>query len=218
MSVLAKICGITDTDGLDAAVEHGADFVGFVFYKASPRFILPAAAAELADALPDEVTKVGLFVDPTNDELEAALRDFRLDLIQLHGTESVERVDDIRLEFGLPVIKALGIATSADVTAALAYEDHADWLMFDAKPTPEDTRPGGLGRSFAWHLLQDWRGETPWILAGGLTPENVAQAVEASGAGAVDVSSGVESAPGIKDPARIAAFLKAAKNAGAGRW
>jgi phosphoribosylanthranilate isomerase len=218
MSVLAKICGITESDGLDAAVEHGADFVGFVFYTASPRFILPAAAAELADALPDEVTKVGLFVDPTNAELEAALSEFRLDLIQLHGQESVERVDDIRLEFGLPVIKALGIATAADVTAALAYEDHADWLMFDAKPTPEDTRPGGLGRSFAWHLLQDWRGETPWILAGGLTPENVALAVEASGAGAVDVSSGVESAPGIKDPARIAAFLKAAKNAGAGRW
>lgn len=218
MSVLAKICGITDTGGLDAAVEHGADFVGFVFYQASPRFILPAAAAELADALPDEVTKVGLFVDPTNAELEAALSEFRLDLIQLHGQESVERVDDVRLEFGLPVIKALGIATAADVTAALAYEDHADWLMFDAKPTAEDTRPGGLGRSFAWHLLQDWRGETPWILAGGLTPENVAHAVEASGAGAVDVSSGVESAPGIKDPARIAAFLKAAKNAGAGRW
>ncbi len=218
MSVLAKICGITEAEGLDAAVEHGADFVGFVFYKASPRFILPADAAELADALPDEVTKVGLFVDPTNAELEAVLSEFRLDLIQLHGKESVERVDDVRLEFGLPVIKALGIATAADVKAALAYEDHADWLMFDAKPTAEDTRPGGLGRSFAWDLLQDWRGETPWILAGGLTPENVAHAVDASGAGAVDVSSGVESAPGIKDPARIAAFLKAAKSAGSGRW
>lgn len=218
MSVLAKICGLTEADGLDAAVEHGADFVGFVFYPASPRFIAPAAAAELADALPDEVTKVGLFVDPTNAELEAVLSEFRLDLLQLHGGESPERVDEIRLEFGLPVIKALGIATAADVKAAFAYEDHADWLMFDAKPTPEDTRPGGLGRSFAWHLLQDWRGETPWILAGGLTPENVAHAVEVSGAGAVDVSSGVESAPGAKDPARIAAFLKAAKNAGAGRW
>lgn len=218
MSVLAKICGVRDPEGLDAAVEHGADFIGFVFYPASPRAILPAAAAELADALPDEVTKVGLFVDPTNAELEAVLSEFRLDLLQLHGAESVARVDEIRLEFGLPVIKALGIATATDVKSALAYEDHADWLMFDAKPTADDTRPGGLGRSFAWNLLQDWRGETPWILAGGLTPENVAEAVNASGAGAVDVSSGVESAPGVKDPARIAAFLKAAKSAGAGRW
>lgn len=218
MSALAKICGITDADALDAAVDGGADFVGFVFCPGSPRAITAAAAAELADALPDEITKVGLFVDPTNAELEAVLTEFRLDLIQLHGQESPARVDEIRLEFGLPVMKAIGIATAADIAAARAYEDHADWLLFDAKPTPEDTRAGGLGRSFAWHLMQDWRGETPWMLAGGLTPENLARAVDESGAGAVDVSSGVERAPGVKDPARIAAFLKAAKSAGAGRW
>ncbi|SBW12141.1 N-(5'-phosphoribosyl)anthranilate isomerase [uncultured Alphaproteobacteria bacterium] len=213
MSVLVKICGLAEADGLDAAVEAGADFAGFVFYPGSPRAIAPAAAADLADALPDEITKVGLFVDPTDYELDEVLRQFRLDLVQLHGGETPERVDQIRLEFGLPVMKAIGVADTADVERALAYEDHADWLLFDAKPVAADTRPGGLGRSFPWHLLQDWRGETPWMLAGGLTPENVERAVAESGAGAVDVSSGVESAPGVKDPARIAAFLRAAKNA-----
>ncbi len=213
MSVLVKICGLTEPDGLDAAVEHGTDFAGFVFYPGSPRAIAPEAAADLADALPDEITKVGLFVDPTDDELNAVLQRFRLDLIQLHGNEPPDRVDAVRLEFGLPVMKAIGIATAADVTAAHAYDNHADWLLFDTKPTETDARPGGLGRSFPWQLLQAWRGETPWMLAGGLTPENVERAVAESGAGAVDVSSGVEAAPGVKDPARIAAFLRAAKNA-----
>lgn len=213
MGVLVKICGLAETDGLDAAVEAGMDFAGFVFYPGSPRALSPEAAADLADALPDEITKVGLFVDPTDDDLDRVLRQFRLDLIQLHGNESPERVDRIRLEFGLPVMKAIGIAAASDLDRARAYEGHADWLLFDAKPMDDDTRPGGLGRSFPWHLLQDWRGETPWMLAGGLTPENVERAVAESGAGAVDVSSGVESAPGVKDPARIAAFLRAAKNA-----
>lgn len=213
MSVLTKICGIAETDGLDAAVEAGADFIGFVFFPGSPRAISAQAAAELADALPDEITKVGLFVDPSDDDLEAVLRHIRLDLVQLHGQETPERVDRIRLEFGVQAMKAIGVATAADVERAQAYEGHADWLLFDAKPVEADSRPGGLGRSFPWHLLQDWRGETPWMLAGGLTPENVERAVAESGAGAVDVSSGVESAPGVKDPARIAAFLRAAKNA-----
>lgn len=213
MSALVKICGLAEADGLDAAVEGGADFVGFVFHPGSPRALTPEAAAELADALPDEITKVGLFVDPTDDDLDRVLQRVRLDLVQLHGHETPERVDAIRLEFGVQAMKAIGVATEADVAAARAYEGHADWLLFDAKPTEGDTRPGGLGRSFPWHLLQDWRGETPWMLAGGLTPENVERAVAESGAGAVDVSSGVESAPGVKDPARIAAFLRAAKNA-----
>ncbi len=215
---LVKICGITEPDGLDAAVEAGADFVGFVFCPQSPRALTAEAAAELADALPAEVQKVGLFVDPTDDELTAVLTHLRLDLIQLHGHETPERVDAVRLEFGLPVIKAIGVATAADVAAAHAFDEHADWLLFDAKPPADAPRTGGLGQSFPWELMREWNGATPWMLAGGLTAETVAGAIKASGAGAVDVSSGVESAPGSKDPARIAAFIRAAKNAGTGCW
>jgi len=218
MSVLVKICGLTEVDSLDAAVEAGADFVGFVFHPKSPRAISAEDAAELADALPSEVRKVGLFVDPTDDDLAAVLGHLRLDMLQLHGAETPARVDAVRLEFGLPVMKAVGISTAADVEAAHAYDDHADWLLFDAKPPVDADRPGGLGQPFPWELMQSWRGTTPWMLAGGLTPENVTAAIAASGAGAVDVSSGVERAVGVKDPARIAAFLKSAKNAGAGRW
>ncbi len=192
---LVKICGLTETDGLDAAVDAGVDFAGFVFCPTSPRALSADDAAELADALPDEVHKVGLFVDPTDAELDAVLNRFRLDAIQLHGAETPERVDAVRLEFGLPVIKAIGVATAADAP-----------------------RTGGLGRPFPWNLMRTWSGEPPWMLAGGLSPDNVAEAIRASGAGAVDVSSGVESAPGVKDPARIAAFVKAAKNAGSGCW
>jgi phosphoribosylanthranilate isomerase len=215
---LVKICGLTETDGLDAAVEAGADFAGFVFCAASPRAISAEAAAELADALPENVRKVGLFVDPSDDDLAAVLARFRLDAIQLHGAETPERVDAVRLEFGLPVIKAVGVATAADVAAAHAFDGHADWLLFDAKPDADAPRTGGLGRPFPWDLMRGWNGSTPWMLAGGLSPETVAEAIRASGAGAVDVSSGVESAPGVKDPARIAAFVKAAKNAGSGCW
>jgi phosphoribosylanthranilate isomerase len=215
---LVKICGLAETDGLDAAVEAGVDFAGFVFCPNSPRALSADDAAELADALPDEVHKVGLFVDPTDAELDAVLGRFRLDAIQLHGAETPERVDAVRLEFGLPVIKAIGVATAADVAAAHAFDGHADWLLFDAKPTADAPRTGGLGRPFPWSLMRAWSGETPWMLAGGLSPDNVAEAIKASGAGAVDVSSGVESAPGVKDPARIAAFVKAAKNAGSGCW
>ncbi|MGE4527695.1 MAG: phosphoribosylanthranilate isomerase [Rhodospirillaceae bacterium] len=218
MSTLVKICGLTEVDSLDAAVEAGADFVGFVFHAKSPRAILPEAAAELADALPSEVRKVGLFVDPTDDALAAVLGHIRLDMLQLHGAETPARVDAVRLEFGLPVIKAVGVSTAADVAAAHAYDDHADWLLFDAKPPVDADRPGGLGQPFPWELMHGWNGETPWMLAGGLTPENVAAAIAASDAAAVDVSSGVERAVGVKDPARIAAFIKAAKSAGAGRW
>ncbi|MBN2751820.1 MAG: phosphoribosylanthranilate isomerase [Rhodospirillaceae bacterium] len=213
-----KICGITDVEALDAAVEAGADFLGFVFYPKSPRVIAPEDAAELTDALPDSVEKVGLFVDPSNADLERVLTHIRLDLVQLHGAETPERVDEIRLEFGLPVMKALGVATASDVVAARAFDAHADWMLFDAKPPVDADRPGGLGQPFPWSLMQDWSGETPWMLAGGLTPENVATAIASSGAAAVDVSSGVECAVGKKDPARIAAFIKAAKSAGAGRW
>ncbi len=217
-SVLVKICGLTTPEALDAAVEHGADFVGFVFHPSSPRAIAAEAAAELADALPSVVQKVGLFVDPSDADLDAVLTHLRLDMLQLHGNETPDRVDAIRLEFDLPVIKAVGIATAADVAAAHAFDGHADWILFDAKPPADAPRAGGLGQPFPWDLMRGWKGETPWMLAGGLTPETVGRAIADAGAVAVDVSSGVESAPGVKDPARIAAFIKAAKSAGSGRW
>ena len=217
-SVLVKICGLTTPEALDAAVEYGADFVGFVFHPSSPRVIAAEAAAELADALPSVVQKVGLFVDPSDADLDAVLIRLRLDMLQLHGNETQDRVDAIRLEFGLPVIKAIGIATAADVAAAHAFDGHADWILFDAKPPADAPRAGGLGQPFPWDLMRGWKGETPWMLAGGLTPETVGRAIADAGAGAVDVSSGVESAPGVKDPAHIAAFIKAAKSVGSGRW
>jgi len=215
---LVKICGITGETALDAAVEGGADFVGLVFYPPSPRALDPERAAELVDALPQTVARVGLFVDPGLEALDAVLARVRLDFIQLHGGESPARVDEVRLEFGLPVIKAVGISVAADLAAAHAFDGHADWLLFDAKPPADADRPGGLGRPFPWDLAKAWTGGTPWMLAGGLSPDNVARAIRDSGAQAVDVSSGVESAPGVKDPARIAAFLRAAKNAGTGCW
>jgi len=215
---LVKICGVTDEAAVDAAVEAGVDFLGFVFFAKSPRAIHPEDAAELCDALPDDVQKVGLFVDPSNQLLDLVTTHLRLDIIQLHGSESPERVDDIRLNYGAQVMKAIGVSEAADIKAAEAYEGHADWLLFDAKPPKDADRPGGLGESFPWKLMKNWHGETPWLLAGGLTADNVARAIADSGAGAVDVSSGVEKAPGSKDPARIAAFIKAAKGAGAGRW
>jgi phosphoribosylanthranilate isomerase len=215
---LVKICGVMDEAAVDAAVEHGVDFLGFVFTPQSPRVISPAIAAELCDALPDDVSKVGLFVDPSDDDLDHICRYVRLDYIQLHGSESPARVDEIRLNTGVAVIKAIGVATAEDIQAANAYDGHADLLLFDAKPPNDAPRAGGLGTAFPWPLMKSWTGETPWLLAGGLTPDNVARAIADSGAAGVDVSSGVEKEPGSKDPDRIAAFIKAAKGAGSGRW
>jgi len=215
---LVKICGVTDEAALDAAVENNADFLGFVFFDKSPRAIAPEKAAELCDALPDRIERVGLFVNPTNDDLDDVLRHVRLDMVQLHGSETPERVDEIRMEFGVRVMKAIGIMTNDDVAKAAAFEGHADWLLFDAKAPAESDRPGGLGEAFPWPLMQTFQSETPWLLAGGLNPDNVTRAISESGTGGVDVSSGVENAPGSKDPSRIAAFLKAAKGAGSGRW
>lgn len=209
MDVAVKICGLTDDAGVAAAVEHGAAYVGFVFFPPSPRSMEPARVAEMIDGLPEDVTAVGLFVDPTDADLDAVLREVRLGLIQLHGRESPDRVRDIRLEFGLPVMKAFGVSGPDDLTGAEAYLDVADMFLFDAKPPKEATRPGGNAESFEWSLMKGWCHDVPWLLAGGLTPANVAEAIRVSGAPGVDVSSGVEAAPGRKDPALIAAFLKA---------
>ncbi len=207
--VMVKICGLTDFDGVEAAVENGADFLGFVFFKNSPRYINPADVPALIEGLPEDVKTVGLFVDPTNDELDAVFRHVRLDYVQLHGHETPERVEAIRFEYAVEAIKALAIRTPDDLAKADPYIDIADWLMFDAPPPAEAERPGGNGGSFDWSLLKGWKRRIRWFLAGGLMPENVITAIALSGAPAVDVSSGVESAPGVKDPAKIAAFLAA---------
>ena len=212
MTVRAKICGINSRPALDAAIAGGADFVGFNFYMRSPRAVTAAEAAALGSAAPARLCKVGLFVDDSNERIAGILAEAPLDMLQLHGKETPERVDAIRQSFGLPVMKAVSIAEAADLAVADRHVGHADWLLFDAKPPPQmiGALPGGNALSFDWQLLAGRSWPLPWMLSGGLTPENLAEAVRISGARVVDVSSGVESRPGQKDPAKIAAFLAAA--------
>jgi phosphoribosylanthranilate isomerase len=211
MSVQVKICGLNDPAAVAAAVEGGADFVGVVFFAKSPRAVTPERAAELLDAVPRRIKRVGLFVEPDDRLLDQVLKRVRLDLLQLHGKETPERVEAVRAGWGLPVMKAIGISTAGDFDLAKTYLDAADRLMFDAKPPPQATRPGGNANPFDWSLLAGRKWSLPWTLAGGLTQANVAAAILASGARAVDVSSGVEAAPGIKDPDKVRAFIRAAK-------
>jgi phosphoribosylanthranilate isomerase len=213
MKLQIKICGLCDARGVTAAVDAGANLVGFVFFRRSPRYVTPEAAAELAGLVPRGIKKVGLFVNPTDADLDKTLKLVRLDMIQLHGKETPARVDAVRLLSGLPVMKALGIENAKDLIDAKVYQGHADVLLFDAKPPKDATRPGGNARTFDWGLLKTFAGRTPWGLAGGLTRTNVAKAVKESGARLVDVSSGVESRPGVKSPAKIRAFVKAARAA-----
>jgi len=211
MTVTAKICGIKDAAAMQAAVANGAGFVGLVFYPQSPRSITPGTAAQLAALVPDEVTTVGLFVDSTNLHIKNVLNEVPLGLLQLHGDETPSRCEEIHDRFELPVMKAIKVATLEDVEAANDYARVVDWLMFDAK-APEsraDALPGGNALAFDWTLLAGWVWPVPWMLAGGLDADNVATAVARSGAKFVDVSSGVESAPGKKDPAEIERFLAA---------
>jgi len=211
VTIEVKICGITDEEAMAAAVEAGADFIGLVFFAKSPRALTPARAAELTDGLPREVGRVGLFVDPDESVLDSVLSAVRLDLIQLHGAETPERIEAIRLEYGLPVMKVVGVAEAADLDAAQALLPVADRLLFDARPPKGATLPGGNAVSFDWSVLAGRRWPLPWMLAGGLTPDNVAEAIRISGAPGVDVSSGVESAPGQKDPELIRRFIQAAR-------
>jgi phosphoribosylanthranilate isomerase len=213
VSVAVKICGLVDQEAIDAAIEGGADYLGLNFFEGSPRQVAPDVAATLLEDCPEEILRVGLFVDPTDELLDYVTRHVRLDYLQLHSKETPERVAEIRLGYGLPVMKVIGVANADDVASASAYENHADKLLFDAKPPPEADRPGGNATAFQWDLMKAYKGSLPWMLAGGLTASNVAQAVAQSGAPAVDVASGVESAPGQKDPALVRAFLSAAKEA-----
>ena len=209
MTVAVKICGLTEARGLKAAVDAGAAYVGLNFFRRSPRFVDLDTAAKLANAVPRGVTSVGLFVDPTDSDLDTIIGRVNLGMIQLHGRETPDRIAKIKADTGLPVMKALGIATARDVLAAAAYEQVADFLLFDAKPPADATRPGGNALAFDWTLMRSYTGRLPWGLAGGLTRANVAAAIAASGAQMVDVSSGVESRPGVKSPAKIRSFIGA---------
>ena len=209
MTVHAKICGITQPDALTAAVEGGARWIGLVFYERSPRHLAASLAADLARMVPTGVRTVGLFVDPDDAYLEHVLTQVPLDTLQLHGAETPERVGAIKAAWRLPVMKAVKVSEESDLDAVAAWAGVADRLLFDAKPPARVAAlPGGNGLSFDWTLLRgrDW--PMPWMLSGGLTPANLAEAVRISGAQAVDVSSGVEIRPGLKDPALIRDFLE----------
>lgn len=205
-----KICGISTAAALEAAIAARADHAGFVFFGKSPRNVTPAQAADLSARAQARISRVGLFVDAGDDALAEAVAAARLDVIQLHGEEPPERAGQLRARFGLPVWKALPVACADDVARADAYVGAVDLVLFDAR-TPKGTLPGGMGLSFDWTLIANWKGPLAWGLAGGLHPGNVAEAVQLTGTPLVDTSSGVESAPGIKDEVRIAAFCKAAR-------
>jgi phosphoribosylanthranilate isomerase len=211
--VSAKICGLKTPETLAAAVEGGASLVGFNFYGRSPRCVDPATAGQLAAKVPAGVRKVALLVDDSDARIAEILGACALDLLQLHGHEAPERVKEIRARFGKPVIKVISVSEAADLDRAAAYEDVADYLMFDAKPPRSlaNALPGGNAVSFDWTLLSNRRFRRPWLLAGGLTADNLVEAVRISGAPMVDVSSGVEDRPGEKNVSKIKAFLDASK-------
>jgi phosphoribosylanthranilate isomerase len=208
---LVKICGLNDAAGFDAAVAAGADLLGFVFHSPSPRAVTPAAAAALSARHPGGPLRVGLFVDAGDAAIEAVLAALPLDLLQLHGAESPARCAALRTRFGLPVMRAIGVAIATDLALLAAYAPVVDRFLLDAKPAPGAPLPGGNANPFDWSLLRGVVVPKPWLLAGGLTPDNVAEAIRVSGAPGVDVSSGVERSRGVKDPARIVAFVAAAR-------
>lgn len=207
-----KICGINSPEALDATIAARADFCGFNFYPPSPRFVSAAAVAQLAERAGGRIPCVGVFVDADDATLAEMLAAGGLAAIQLHGSESPERVAQVKARFGRPVWKVISVSAPADIERAASYVGAADFILFDAK-TPKGTLPGGMGLAFDWSLLASWKDRTPWGLAGGLNPANVAEAVRLTGAPLVDAASGIESAPGVKDPALIAAFCAAARGA-----
>lgn len=209
-NIRVKICGLSTQEGLQAVADTGAAYVGFVFFPKSPRNVSIEQARELALATPVGLAKVALVVDADNAFLDAITDAVPLDMLQLHGHESPERVLEIKARYGLPVMKAVGISDASDVPNIDLYNAVADQILIDAKPPKSATLPGGNGLSFDWTLIAKRRWPKPWMLAGGLTPDNVAEAIALTGAIQVDVSSGVEAGVGIKDNAKIAAFVAAA--------
>ncbi|AJE46051.1 phosphoribosylanthranilate isomerase [Celeribacter indicus] len=213
MDTRVKICGLTTPEAVGAAVKAGAHYLGFVFFPKSPRHLDIAAARALAMEVPVGIAKVALVVNPTDAELDRITGEVPVDMLQLHGSESLGRVREIRVRHGLPVMKAVGVAGPEDVAALDAYGMVADQLLVDAKAPKGADLPGGNGLPFDWRLIARRGWTRPWMLAGGLTPENVVQAVQMTGAKQVDVSSGVERAPGEKDVAKIRAFVAALRAA-----
>jgi len=206
-----KICGLSTPHHVAAAVAAGAGYLGFVFFPKSPRNVSIAQARDLAVEVPIGVAKVALVVNADNATLDAILDAVPLDMLQLHGSETVERVAEVKQRYGLPVMKAVGVADESDLAALDEYGLVVDQLLVDAKPPKGADLPGGNGLAFDWRLIANRRWFAPWMLAGGLTPANVAEAVRLTGARQVDVSSGVESAPGVKDEELIAGFIRAAQ-------
>ena len=212
MNVRSKLCGLNTVQDIDAAAQAGAAYVGLVFFAKSPRNLDIAEAREVALRVPVGISKVALVVNADNTLLDQITASVPLDMLQLHGDESLERVAEVKARYGLPVMKALGIATSKDVERAQTYAGVADQLLLDAKPMAGQDLPGGNGFSFDWTLLQGQTWSVPWMLAGGLTPANVASAVQLSGAQQVDVSSGIEITPGQKSSELMAEFVSQANS------
>ena len=207
--IAVKICGLRSRGDISTAAEAGARYVGFVFFPKSPRALTPDEARPLAETVPPGVAKVALVVDMDDACLDATVGTLPIDMIQLHGSETPDRVVEIRRRYGLPVMKAVGLAGPADLDRIADYEKVADQILVDAKPPEGGVLPGGNGIAFDWRLIAGRTWTKPWMLAGGLTPDTVAEAARLTGAQQVDVSSGVERAPGVKDPDLIRAFLKA---------
>jgi len=213
MTLKAKICGVSTPEAVRAALDGKAGWLGFVFFPKSPRNVTVEAAARLAEPVRGRAKVVALLVDPSDAQVDEVARGLRPDLIQLHGRESPSRTREVAVRSGCGIIKALPVADASDLAAAAAYESVVEHLMFDAKPPKDAALPGGAGRAFDWSLMDGQRFQRPWFLAGGLDPWNVAEAASVSGAPLVDVSSGVERGPGLKDPALITAFLDAVRRA-----
>jgi phosphoribosylanthranilate isomerase len=210
MTLDVKICGLSTPETVAAAARGGAKYVGFNFFPPSPRNLDPLEAAPLVRGVPLGISRVGVVVDGDDAFLDAIMSHVPLDMLQFHGSESPGRVAEIKSRYGLPVIKSMAIAGPGDIEKARAYEGAADRLLFDAKPPPGASRPGGNAMAFDWELIRDHAWNLPWMLAGGLTAGNLAEAVAASGATCVDVSSDIEDAPGVKSIEKIGAFLEAA--------
>tara|TARA_Y100001960_G_scaffold322195_1_gene398230 strand:- start:2569 stop:3216 length:648 start_codon:yes stop_codon:yes gene_type:complete len=213
MVVSTKICGLNTLESVDAAVAGGADFIGIVFYPPSPRYVALNEAARLVRDVPSEITKVGLFVDATDANISEVLSAVDLDMLQLHGNETPKRIAYLRETFGRTIMKAIKVENKPDITTAEMFDSSADWLLFDAKPPKDMTGalPGGNALAFDWRLLEGRSWKKPWMLSGGLTSENVSDAISISGALTVDVSSGVEDSPGHKSSSKIQEFLGTTK-------
>jgi len=211
MSLIVKICGLATRETLDVALDAGADMVGFVFFPPSPRHLGLAMARDLGKQARGRALKVALTVDADDLTLADIVEALQPDILQLHGKETAARLSDIRQKFGLPVMKAIAVETPADLASLRGYAGVADRILFDARAPRQATRPGGLGTVFDWHVLEKLDLKLPFMVSGGLTAQNVAEAVQVTRAGGVDISSGVERMPGVKDPEMIRSFIRAAR-------